>query len=257
MTWTPEAKRDAAIRAPLGRVMLRADTQVIERDGWYQLVTPSSPTATLNEVAYSQIAPEDAERVIDDVIAMHPHRAVKWCVGPWTKPDDFGERLTRRGFSSWDVRGMASGTGNLDSSAKGVSIDEITEATLPRYVEVMVNGWNLPPDQIALEHDSHLAAMHALPRLAHFFGASIDGELVGTTGLILRGHYGYLVGAQVLAPFRGRRIYRALVGARLAFLAARGITLAVTQAREATSAPILEHLGFDSVFRSKCFLLER
>jgi hypothetical protein len=36
---------------------------------------------------------------------------------------------------------------------------------------------------------------------------------------------------------------------RLAYLASRGIAIATTHAREATSAPILERLGFRTAFR--------
>jgi hypothetical protein len=87
----------------------------------------------------------------------------------------------------------------------------------------------------------------------HFFTA---GD-VGTAGLILRGDYGYLVGAQVVEAARGRGLYKALTAERLAFLRARGIGYAVTHAREATSAPRLERLGFETLFRSKCYVLEK
>jgi len=53
----------------------------------------------------------------------------------------------------------------------------------------------------------------------------------------------------VLADYRGRGLYRALVQARLAHARARGITLATSHAHEATSAPILETLGFETVCR--------
>jgi GNAT superfamily N-acetyltransferase len=260
MQWTAEQKLDAAIRAPRSssRAMLRPDTRVIERAGWYQLCTPSAPGTLLNEVVLSQLAPDDADRVIEEVIAQyqadgHP---VKWCVGPWTQPADFGERLARRGFTSWDVRGMASETSRSIGSSSEVAVTEVTEENLPAYVAAMVRGWALPPAEAATELEVHRAALRASPREAHFFAASVGAELAGTTGLLLRGDYAYLVGAQVAPSFRGRGIYRALVGARLAFLARRGISLAVTHAREATSAPMLEHLGFETLFRSKCYLLK-
>jgi hypothetical protein len=60
----------------------------------------------------------------------------------------------------------------------------------------------------------------------------------------------------VLESTRGQRLYRGLVAARLASLRARGMRLAVTQAREGTSAPILERLGFATLFRSKCYVLD-
>jgi hypothetical protein len=45
-------------------------------------------------------------------------------------------------------------------------------------------------------------------------------------------------------------------GARLAFLRERGIEYAVTNASEATSAPMLEHLGFETLFSGARYQLD-
>src|SRR5262245_251157 len=118
--WTAEQKLRAAILAPTGGGMLRGDTRVIARPDWYQLVTPSAPGNLLNEIILSSVPAEQADRVIDEAIATYrAHRKpVKWCVGPWTRPEDFGERLARRGFGSWDVRGMGCKT-SLDLDVPG------------------------------------------------------------------------------------------------------------------------------------------
>lgn len=57
------------------------------------------------------------------------------------------------------------------------------------------------------------------------------------------------MGGVVLPSYRGRGLYRALVHARLAHARARGIAIATSHAREATSAPILEAIGFETVCR--------
>jgi hypothetical protein len=44
-----------------------------------------------------------------------------------------------------------------------------------------------------------------------------------------------------------------LIDERLRDAAALGFTLATTQAREATSAPILDKLGFETLFRSRVY----
>jgi GNAT superfamily N-acetyltransferase len=256
--WTDDDKLWAAARAPMHRAMLRPDTQVIERPGWYQLVTPSAPGTTLNEVIWSELESAEIDRIVAEVSATyaatgHP---VKWCVGPWTKPADFGPRLASLGFSSWGVRGMVAATSQGLRPPDGVDVSEVVEADLGRYIDAMIHGWSLPADQVAAERETHCRALRAQPRQAHFFIASTGNEVIGTAALIVRGDHGYLAATQVLSAFRGRGAYRALVAARLAFLAARGITLAVTQARAATSAPMLEHLGFETVFHSECYLRE-
>jgi GNAT superfamily N-acetyltransferase len=256
MSWAIERKREACLRASMGRALLRPDTVIIERPGWYQVMTPSA-SGTANEVVFSQVDDADADTVIaNNVAAYRVHgRATKWCVGYWTKPADFGERLVRHGFAGWDVRGMGCASSLALSVPSRVSVEEVTESNLDAYVAVALRGWSIPAAEGEIERGVHLAALGAVPRAAFFFVARLDGEIVGTAALVLRGDYGYLLGTQVLEGARGQGVYRALVAARLSFLRARGLGYAVTQAREATSAPMLEHLGFETLFRSKCYLL--
>ena len=60
----------------------------------------------------------------------------------------------------------------------------------------------------------------------------------------------FYFGESILLPaYRGRGLYRALVAARLQHARTAGRTLATSHARESTSAPILERLGFATVCR--------
>jgi GNAT superfamily N-acetyltransferase len=259
MSWTEEACERAAYRAPFGRELHRPDTRVIERPGWYQIVTPSA-VGCLNEVYVSKLPPEDADRAIDEVVADYASRSarapVKWCVGHWTEPKDFRERLRDRGFTATAVRAMACSTDLRLEVPSDVSAKEVTLEALDAYVAFDARGWSRPDDELAIERQTHAAAIAAQPRTAHFFAARVDGAIVGSCGIFLRQDFGYLVGGLVAPEARGRGIYRALVDARLAFLRARGITLAVTHARDATSAPMLEHLGFRTVYPYECWYLK-
>lgn len=255
-----EQRRQAAIDAPRGTEFHRPDTTVVERSGWWQIVTPSAPRGTLNEVVMSAVDEREVEHVIDDVIATYraAGQPTKWCVGPWTRPLDMGERLARRGFTSWDVRGMGIATASSPSSPRAgdVAVVEIGEADLDAYLSTTARGWSRDERAMALERTAHLAELARTARRAWFFGANLDGAMVGTAAILARSACGYLVGGVVLPEARGRKAYRALVGSRLTFLSERGVTYAVTQAREATSAPMLEHLGFETLFRSTCWRLE-
>ena len=119
-------------------------------------------------------------------------------------------------------------------------------------------------DQAPLEVASHGRALAQEPRTAHFFQATLaeaPEDVIGTAGIFVRsaspssGSFGYLVGTQVRERARGRGAYRALVAARLGLLVNRGVDYAVTHARAETSAPILERLGFETILRSRCYLL--
>ena len=249
----------AAFRAPMGRELHRPDTRVIERPGWYQIVTPSA-VGYLNEVYISKLAPEHADAAIDEVVADYASRPggapVKWCVGHWTEPSDFRERLGRRGFTSTPVRAMACSTELRLAIPSGLTVGEVTLDGLDALVAFEGRGWKIPDDQHAIERRTHVEALTATPRTAHFFAARVDGAIVASCGLFLRGDFGYLVGGLVAEEARGRGIYRALVEARLSFLRSRKIALAVTHARDATSAPMLEHLGFRTLYRYECWYLQ-
>ncbi len=247
MTWTAERKLRAVIDAPLGASAGPSDERVIERDGWFQRIAPSSPGTWHNEVIVSRVTSEDAERVIDEVIAMY--RAIgkptKWCTGPWTQPADFDERLARRGSRSWEMRGM--GIATDADIASSVDVKRVDHANLDAYVETGAAAWSMPLDPVQREA----------------FGRALGRELVafvandlGAGAILMREDYGYLVGAAVTESARGRGVYRALVAARLGFLRERAIEYAVTQARASTSAPILEHLGFETLFRGRCHVLD-
>ena len=152
---------------------------------------------------------------------------------------------------------MACGTRRSFAAPEGVVVEEVTERTIDEFVAASMAGWSFPDDQRAAERQTLERALRASPREARFFVARAGGAVVGTSALVLGGEHAYLAGTQVHASHRGRGVYRALVAARLDFLAERSVALAVTQAREATAAPILERLGFETVFRWRCWLLER
>ncbi len=259
MTWTFERKLRAVVEAPLGPVSTRPDTRVVERDGWFQRISPSAPGTHLNEVFLSSVSDADAERVIDEVVATYRAlgKPTKWCTGPWTRPEDFDERLARRGFTSWGTRGMGIETdAALTAPLRPESVAAVrcaeTESDLDAYLRASRRGWSVDDDDLEATRASYRAAFLRPAPLGWLFVAAD----LGAAAVHAREGYGYLVGGAVAEDARGRGIYRALVAARLAFLRDRGVEYAVTQAREATSAPILERLGFETLFRGRCHVLE-
>ncbi len=251
MSWTAEAKHDAVLRAVLGAHLPRPGLTVIERPGWYQVITPSSATAVNNEIILSAIPSDEVERVIDETIAGYRAHgaAFKWCVGPWSAPDDLGERLSRRGFWSWAARGMAcEPAATVIAVPADVTIELVTESSLAPHVEAVIRGWAHPASDVGLLLGAHRDRLRRGE--SALFNAWYGGEIVGTAGFLRKtDSSAYLAGAQVFDAHRGRGVYRALLEARLARLRELGVSLATTHAREQSSAPILERLGFETVFR--------
>jgi hypothetical protein len=76
-----DAKLEATIRGPMGPSLRRPDTTVIEKPGWYQVVTPSTRGTTLNEVLFSHVGEREAGEKINRRIGV----PTNGCVGPWTE----------------------------------------------------------------------------------------------------------------------------------------------------------------------------
>ena len=251
--WTEREKIEESFLAPVGSEVLADDTRIIERDGWYQTIQPSSGSVVGNEVVYSRLVADEAEGVIERTIAEYTAAGVpfKWCVGPLTEPEGFGALLERRGFVGLDIRGMAIDPMAWTAAAHpGITIEPVGKGDLVEYLDTFARGWDIAVDVPtwcrnlgrAIDGGRH-----------HMMLARVDGEPAGTAGFILRPRAAYLVGGNVLPAFRGRGVYRALIDHRLARLRERGVTLATTQARELTSAPILERLGFETLFRGRVY----
>lgn len=256
--WSFERKYQACLDAPRGRSLLRSGSTVLERPDWYQVTTPSAPTAVCNEVIFSQIDAEALDEVVDREIASSRARnsALKWCVGDWTTPADIGPRLAAKGFRSWEIRGMGCASSLTLDPPTSIRVEQVVPANVDEYVVAMLDGWSLPKYSLETECAEVLRVMRTSPRDVIFLAAKNQGQVVGTSCLAIRGDYGYLVGTQVLPSARGRGVYRALIAERLRALDERNIGYAVTWARQATSAPALERLGFETLFHARCYLLE-
>ena len=250
-------KIEETVLAPVGSALVSRDTEIVERDGWYQVITPSTKSTQGNEVVYSRIAVTDVDAVVHRTIDQYAAHGLpfKWSVGPLTEPLDFAGALERHGFVGWSVRGMA-----IDPAAwtptphERVAIEPVTADNLAEYYACFVRGWDLSVPDAGTWIDDHRRAL-ATGRF-HFFLARVGGEPVGTAGLIAKRRCVYLVGGNVIASHQHQGVYRALLDERLTLAATLGSPLAVTQAREATSAPILEKLGFESLYTSYVYTWE-
>jgi GNAT superfamily N-acetyltransferase len=249
-----EARIREVFLAPVGAMVAARDTRVIERDGWYQLITPSSGSYHGNEVVYSRVDAARAEATVRDTIRAYAAHGLpfRWCVGPPTEPPGFGALLERHGFTCMAGRGMSVAPATWTAKPAQIEIEAVTRANVEAYVTAFAAGWDLALDLASRCEDVGRALATGRFRFAM---ARVDGAVVATAGFVIKPTSAYLVGGNVLAHHRGRGIYRALIDHRLGQIRALGIPLAVTQAREATSAPILEALGFATVYRSRMYLL--
>ena len=232
--------------APAGSWIASPRTRVVEREGWYQLITPGS--AYNNEVLLSRIEPARVDDVVRATVAEYGGDPFRWCVGPLSGPAWLGEALARHGLTSTPVCGMAIDprTWQAAPRAPGVTIEWVTEASVADYADVFARGWERDAEP---DHGDNLRRALTTGRF-WFVIARVDGVAAGTAGFVVNPRSAYLRGGNVLRAYRGRGVYRALVDARLRRLAELGVELATTRAHGETSGPILERWGFETVFRA-------
>ncbi|MBZ0237726.1 MAG: GNAT family N-acetyltransferase [Deltaproteobacteria bacterium] len=250
-------KIEETFLAPIGCALMARDTRIVEREGWYQVITPSSGTVSGNEVVLSQVPAGDAGAIVRDTMATYAAAGVpfRWSVGPLTEPGDFGDTLEAHGFRRSDGRGMAVAPEAWRAAAPSpdVTVERITADTIDDFLAASDAGWerSVPVADPDARRDDHVRAL-ATGRF-HMFVARRGGAVVGSGGFITKARSAYLVGGVVLAEHRGAGVYRALLDERMGRIAALGIPLAIAHARESTSAPILARLGFETVFRSRMY----
>jgi N-acetylglutamate synthase-like GNAT family acetyltransferase len=131
---------------------------------------------------------------------------------------------------------------------EGVEVVRTTLETIEEYTKVMAEGWSMDPGPVAAFHRRGVAhPTHG------FYVARVDGETAGCANHVECGTSAYFIGGVVLPKFRGRGVYRAMIARRLQDCAAAGIPLVVTHARAETSAPMLAHLGFETVCKFESY----
>lgn len=246
-------KTEAAVYACIDPPILPKGTQVIRSEGWYQHLNPLLREPSSNEVILSKLSDESEieQRVQTTIAGYHAHQIpFKWAIGPMSSPDRLEQEVAKRASTSWEFRGMAIDTDAVFPSPSGITIEVVNKENVADFLEAHLEGWKL--QAFADGTQAKLIDMAKHPKYRCFV-AKKNSRPIGSAATILKPGSGYLIGAVVIEEFRGCGAYRALTHARLQDLNHLGFPFAVSQARESTSAPALEKLGFETMYRAKIY----
>ena len=241
---------------PLGAQILSDGAYIIESEGWFQLVSPNRLEASRNEVIVSAISVEKAEQKIDETIAFYRKlgTSFKWVVDPKTQPDGFAELLRKKGFRSWFGRGMYCHLSDIQVEfSEDIEVEKVSIANVENYVDLSIEGWDMDKKLRSSLIEDYSWALKQSDERFNFYIAKAGGVPAGTAGFITKKRSGYLIGGNVLEKFQGKGVYKALIKKRLDDISGLNIQLATSGTREKTSAPILERLGFKTVYRDEIF----
>jgi GNAT superfamily N-acetyltransferase len=214
----------------------------------------ATPAHYDNRVGLTDAAPEVADALIARVLAAYRDagHGVQWFVSPRSRPVDLARRLEAHGFEAHaegDLIGMALATTDAAFHAPpGADVRTVGIGEIRRNVHVMAEGFGMPTAAALDVLDMLAAGGVEGSEMLHYLALDA-GEPVGYAEAYVdhRRRVTLLGGSAVLAPYRGRGHYRALVRARIGDARRLGSAAVVVQARRATSAPILARLGFEEV----------
>ena len=129
-----------------------------------------------------------------------------------------------------------------------VTVRPLTEADAPLWCRIAGQGWSAESAELGAFVEA-LGAVVAHSRGVTCFLADLDGEPIAAGALNVTNGIALLAGASTIPAARRRGAQRALLDARLAFAAARGIELAmiVTQPGSASQRNA-ERRGFRPVY---------
>lgn len=253
--FSKEAILHEVLIAPRAVLMPRFDTQIIERPGWWQIVTPSITDGGMNEVGCDELPGENCDEIITQTIALYRQLGLqfRWMLGPRTKPTDLAERLARLGLQRSESFAMACATAEATAErSPAITTESVSLANVDDFTQLMAEGWQTSAAPL---DDLHRKMLRDPAGRYQLMVARHDGRLGAAAGYIALARSAYLVGAVTLPSSRGLGLYRALVYARLRHAQERGLVLATTIARAETSAPILTRLGFKTVCAVPVFQL--
>lgn len=243
--------------AGMGAHIVRPETIIIQREGWYQVITPTSRDLARNEIVHSVLDESDVWVVLARERGRYEQYKMpfKWCLHPFSQPTSAADVLAKACSRSWEYSGMYVNVSDLAVEKSDAVCEELSFENKDEFVSIFAQGWGQSPNEFerrALGDDFERALTERSQDLKYFL-CRINGVAVGTAGAYIRDKNCYLLSASVIPGARGNGAYRALLDARIKLAKTRGATLLTTQARNSTSAPILTKLGFKTAYTGLVF----
>lgn len=208
------------------------------------------PLPPFNGVICPRFPAHTADERIDWVVEQARMRGLPmlWQLGPGTEPEDMAARLEARGFVAGEpLPGMAAILDGLEVEGvpDGVSIerindlDRLREATL-----VMCDVFGIPVELESTVTRLLASAGNAEDAKIATYGASIAGEIVGTSSVVYGAGVAGIYNVTTLAEHRGHGIGRAITLAPLLDARRRGYRVGILQS-SSMGYSVYRKLGFE------------
>lgn len=250
----PPLNLKLALNSALGPQRLNDDTVIIDENGWYRMLTPSSPWPSANEILFSNLdmsrSDAEVEAEIDAMIAEYHGRGLPlmWCVFPWTEPGNLVERLVARGATTSAIHVTIATSSLPISVAEDTEILEIRrgapdgQAMFEDYIRILTESYPLPESEIAFRRRRYWQLIGEEPQVLRIFLALYQGEVAGCASMVVKEHSAHFTGDAILPAFRSRGIFRSMAAGRMKLLREMGIGL-VTGHNNERSTVLVHRMG--------------
>lgn len=207
-----------------------------------------------NWVYLAHYATPEAEKRIEEVISFYQQRQTpfSWTVGPHSQPADLGQHLLAKKFRHVGTfLGLSLDLQKdwLPSRYRGPLQIRCVQTTeeMARFLEL--SNRNYQPSDFDCLLQARLNRLQQPLLNIGYLIAYWDNELAGIASYKLNRYKGviHLADSYVHPSFRRRGIYRALVDFRVHIGKEFNCRVALTEANQMTSAPILMKLGFEQL----------
>jgi hypothetical protein len=249
-----------AVEGPIGPQRLHEDTVVIDHNGWYRTLTPSSAWPSANEVLFSNLKSDKPDIEIDQIISEYYRHGLPttWCVYPWTQPRDLGKRLLLRGATKSPVKALLISSSLKLDVVEGVQVDRVdpdSDDSFDAYMKILHAGYELLPAEEAFRRRRYRELMRGgSPRMILFLGR-YKGQVAGCAGMVIKKDSAHITTSSVLREFQARGVFLSLNATIVRTMRELGIDLASGHAN-INSAPWVERFGGQVVFSYDIYQLD-
>ncbi len=189
---------EVVVAAYIASAWRRPDTVVFDTPDWFENRTPSSLFGNHNSVRRCRLDPRACELRIRATQEHHRETGadIRWTVTPSCRPAELGELLLAAGFQrSWATAGMLRATEPLEGVPGDVKVSTVGAEDAERFAKVCGAAWSLPDDFMASIASDMVRYIRSGWMI--YVIASIDGDDVGSSHVLLAPGSGYLMGGGV------------------------------------------------------------
>lgn len=204
------------------------------------------PMPEANVVGQARLERGNVDTTITQIAERFATVPYLWTVGPLSTPDNLPERLEHHGLRAGaTLVGMVFDAQDVMAPDSPWNVKRVTLDEALRHAEPLAGAYGMGMTAKSFGHVLRSVGASSAGAAVYLAKDRATSAVVGYgVSVPLGSRVVFLSGSATVPAFRGRGVYRALVGARLHAAFTAGVEAALITAVADTSAPICARMGF-------------